>query len=211
MQPGNFQVQIDTFQGRLASLTITALLAALAGCQSEPSAPPDPPEDPLTILDLDGQPVDPFAFSGAKAAVFLFTRTDCPISNRYAPEVRRLHEKFVPQGVAFALVYVDPAQPVEEIRAHLEEYDYPCRAWRDPEHRLVERSGASITPEAAVFVPDGGMPYRGRIDNRFADFGETRAAPTKRDLEDALMAILDGRPVETATTEAVGCYIDDLK
>src|SRR5689334_201117 len=41
----------------------------------------------------------------AKLIVCLFTRTDCPISNSYAPEVRRMYEKFSPRGVAFYLVY----------------------------------------------------------------------------------------------------------
>lgn len=187
------------------SLLASAVIAVLASCHS------DPPEEELTLLDLDGRAVELPELSKSKASVFLFTRTDCPVSNRYAPVVRRLYEEFAAQGVTFYLVYVDPTESVEEIREHVEQYDYPCRALRDPQHQLAQRSGVSVTPEAAVFVPGGLMPYRGRIDNRFVEFGETRAAPTTHDLQDALVAILAGAPVKTPTTEAVGCYIDDLK
>src|SRR5436190_5313008 len=46
----------------------------------------------LSVFDLSGHPVDPFAAPGAKATVFIFISTDCPISNRYAPEIRRFEE-----------------------------------------------------------------------------------------------------------------------
>ena len=41
--------------------------------------------------------------------VLVFTTTDCPISNRYAPELERLHRDYGSRGVAFFLVYPDPA------------------------------------------------------------------------------------------------------
>lgn len=166
------------------------------------------------IVDLAGQPVDPFATVDAKATVFLFVRADCPISNRYAPEVWRLSQKFASRGVAFKLVYVDPSEPSEEIRQHMVDYGYQMMALRDNEHALVKMTGAKVTPEAAVFVPGQSgarMVYRGRIDDQYVDFGKTRPAPTIRDLEDVLQAIVQGDKVATHTTRAVGCYIQDLK
>ena len=100
-------------------LLIGIIPAVLAGCGDQASLP-------LRLLDLTGRHVDPFAEANAKITVFLFTRFDCPISNRYAPEVRRLCEKFASRGVKFYLVYVDPDQSVETIRQHMKEDDYPC-------------------------------------------------------------------------------------
>jgi hypothetical protein len=37
--------------------------------------------------DLTGKSVDPFKLSAGRVLVFLFVRTDCPISNRYAPAI----------------------------------------------------------------------------------------------------------------------------
>jgi len=178
--------------------------------------------DSLRLVDLAGQRVDPFADVNAKAIVFLFVRVDCPISNRYAPEVERLVQEFASQGVAFELVYVDPAEPSEEIRQHMHEFGYHITALRDNEHALVKMTGAKVTPEAAVFVPGPlaasqdsvgtrRMVYRGRIDDQYVDFGRTRPAPSVHDLEDVLQAIVQVRPVATRTTRAVGCFIQDLK
>src|SRR5262244_1471806 len=131
------------------------------------------------LLDLEGKSVNPLADTGAKAVVFIFTRADCPISNRYAPEVRRLSASFTPEKVKFWLVYPDGDTPPDEIRRHVKEYDYNCEALRDPRHELVKATGASVTPEAAVFVFDRSvarMIYRGRIDDQYVAFGKRRPA-----------------------------------
>jgi hypothetical protein len=55
------------------------------------------------------------------------------------------------------------------------------------------------------------MIYRGRIDDQYSSFGKRRPAPTARDLEDLLTAVVKGEQVKFKTTPAVGCYISDLK
>jgi hypothetical protein len=189
---------------RLLVRLLLCAAVALGGCADE-----SPPAD-LYLIDLEGRPVDPFAKAEGEANVFIFVRSDCPISNRYAPEVRRLHDHFSSQGVRFWLVYPDPEEPVEAIRTHLRDYRYPLRVLRDPRQTLVQRTRVRVTPEAAVFVPDGSMVYRGRIDDRYVAFGKERAAPKKRDLYDVLDAIVGARPLEAYTTRATGCTIPSL-
>ena len=93
----------------------------------------------------------------------------------------------------------------------MKEYGYPLGVLRDPQHRLVTKTQVKVTPEVTVFVPGRRMVYRGRIDDRYVDFGKARAKPTQHDLEQALQAILEGRPVNRAITRAVGCFIPDLQ
>ena len=181
------------------------LLVAVVVCADEPTV------NDLRLPDLDGRQVEPLLAKDAKAIVFIFIRTDCPLSNRYAPEVRRLDNKFAKSGVRFWLVYPDPGESGEIIRNHIKEYEYRLKALRDPEHKLVKMTGAQVTPEAAVFSPSGRMIYRGRIDDRYVAFGKARAAPTTRDLEQVLEAILEGKQVTNRTTAAIGCFIPDLR
>ena len=54
------------------------------------------------------------------------------------------------------------------------------------------------------------MLYRGRIDDRYIEFGKDRPQPTVRDLERSLEAILAGKPVPVAETRAVGCILAEL-
>ncbi len=201
---------VTRFRSRRA-LRIGLVLAAMAAGIDEPTAGPST-EEPLRLPALDGTLVAPLAPDPAvRATVALFVRTDCPISNRYAPEVRRIHEAYSKRGVAFWLIYPDPAEEAAAIRAHLDAYSYPMPALKDPEHRFVDRAGASITPEAALFDADGKLVYLGRIDDRYVDFGKARPEPTRHDLALALDALLAGRPVESDRTKAIGCFIDDLR
>lgn len=161
----------------------------------------------VTLLDLDGRHVDPWQARPGAVSVFIFTATECPISNRYAPEIARLYGLFEPRGVAFWLVYVDGRDTPAAIGDHVESFGYPLTALRDPDHTLVTLAGATVTPEVAVFDADRQLRYRGRIDDRYVAFGKSRPRPTIRDLAGALDALLEGRPVAVAETTAIGCYI----
>ena len=160
--------------------------------------------------DLEGKAQDPFA-THAAATVLVFVRTDCPITNRYAPELERLDNEFRARSVAFWLVYPDRDEAPEHIRDHMREYKLPGEALRDPQHVLVRRAHATVAPEAAVFDPSGKLMYHGRIDDRYVDIGKTRPEATVHDLEAAIQAVLSGKPVMHAETKAVGCSLADVE
>jgi len=139
-----------------------------------------------------------------------FVRTDCPISNRYAPAIQKLHETF--RGKAdFWLVYPDAGETAARIHAHDEEFHLTIPALRDVHRELVKRSHATITPESAVFDSNGKLIYHGRIDNWYEDFGRSRSVPTTHELEDAIRSTLNGNATVPDHADAVGCYISDLK
>ncbi|MEA3212850.1 MAG: hypothetical protein QOE70_5907 [Chthoniobacter sp.] len=166
---------------------------------------------PLDLVDLNGQRIDPFQQPKTTASAFLFVRTDCPISNAYAPEIRRLHEKYASRGVAFWLVYLDRDEAPAAIRKHVAEYQYPCGVLRDSRHALAKACGARVTPEAAVYSAQGKLVFVGRIDDRYVAFGKSRPEATTHDLDESLTALLAGRPVPRPAGPAIGCFIEDLK
>ena len=155
--------------------------------------------------------VDPLQTPGARATVLIFVRTDCPISNRYAPEIQRIAARFASEGVKFWLVYPDASETADSIQKHRVEYHFDAGVFQDPRHELVKAAKARVTPEAAIFLPGRKLVYHGRIDDRYIDFGKTRPAATTHDLEAALEAVVAGRAVPNETTRAVGCYLADLK
>jgi len=188
---------------RCAALSVLIVVSTLVGhayaCLPQTS----------TAENLDGKPLDPFAASRNRVVVLLFVRTDCPISNRYAPLLQKMSEKF--RGRAeFWLVYPDRAESASQIRAHLHDYHYSIGAVRDTSHALVRRAQATITPEAAVFDSSGRLRYHGRIDNWYEDFGRSRPAATTHELDDAITSALAGKPTQSDHANAVGCYISDL-
>lgn len=192
---------------------LACVAAALLVCLrvNVTAAAPPPAAPTVRLLDVDDRVVDPFlAAEESRAIVFLFASVDCPISNRYAPVVQRLHDTFAAQGVAFWLIYPNPAETPDAIRAHVKAFNYPVHALRDPRHELVKLAGVTVTPETAVYNHERTLVYRGRIDDRYVALGIERPAATQHDLQDALSATLDRRPVKLSTTPAVGCFISDF-
>ena len=162
------------------------------------------------VFDLKGNAVDPLA-SSSTVNVLLFVRTDCPITNRYAPELQRLNKEFQGRSVSFWLVYPDPTEAKTAIESEIKEYGFPGIPVRDPHDTLVKRAHATTTPEAAVFDQSGTLRYHGRIDDRYVDIGKARQQAEVHDLENAISAVLVGKPVAQAETRAIGCSLADVE
>jgi hypothetical protein len=188
---------LGVFRAILAVLWLGFGAGMAAGCRRAPAPP----------VDLGGRPVT-VPPPGVAATVVLFATTACPIMDRYAPELMRIHARFAREGVEFLLVFASPDDTPDQIQRYLGAYGYPFRALRDPAHVLVRRTGATVTPEAVVFDGHGEVRYRGRIDDRFIALGVARPAPARHDLEDALVALLHGRAPPQAVTPAVGCALN---
>lgn len=162
-----------------------------------------------TAVDLDGTPVDPFQVASGKPVVLVFVRTDCPVSNRYAPVIQQISSKYAGK-VVFWLVYPGKASSAEKIRQHESEYGYKLAALRDPQNALVAQAQAKVTPEAAVFDASHRLVYHGRIDNLYEDLGRARPAATTHELDDAIRAALSGK-TPPPNVPGVGCFIADLE
>jgi hypothetical protein len=169
-----------------AALIIPALLAQVPLTEARPMLPPASPE--LTV--------------------YVFTTTDCPISNRYAPEVKRLAAKFK-SNASFVLVYPVPTDTPAMIREHHKKFAYSIQSVRDVDQRLVKLTGVTVSPEVAV-LRGSEVLYRGRIDDRYVDLGTDRVTATQHDLEDALSAAVSSKPIVVKETKAIGCFLSDL-
>jgi peroxiredoxin len=161
------------------------------------------------LVDLDGRELKFEGEAGTKAVAFVFILADCPICNAYVPELNRLHAAFASRGVWLVLVHADATVAADKAREHAREFALQMPVVLDPKHDLVNKAGATIAPEAAVFSPAGELLYRGRIDNQYAGLGKRRAVVTAHDLQDALEAVLAGKPIPEPRTVAIGCPIPE--
>jgi hypothetical protein len=107
-------------------------------------------------------------------------------------------------------VHVDPDLTTEQAQEHRDEYGIQSPVLLDARHVWVAEAGATRTPEAAVFAANGELLYRGRIDDRYVDFGKRRTQATSADLRDAVTAILAGHAVAEPRTVAIGCFIPEI-
>ena len=205
MKTGRSRLQILLLAGLLLAGAVMGL-SRLRNSSTSPSALSAAPGSGLGY-DLEGHPVDPLASMDGPAVVLLFLGIDCPISNGYAPVIRRLRDEYSTGGVKIWLVYPGADTSIQDIMKHQTEFRLPPGVLRDPTHSLVALSHASVTPEAAVFLPGGRLVYHGRIDNRHENPGSSRPEATEHDLQVVLQRIVDGEAVTPHHSRAVGCYI----
>lgn len=180
---------------------LLALVVALAFA----AAPLTP--TPIAATDIDGKSWTLLAPAAHQLDLLFFVAADCPISNRYAPEIARICRDYSSRGVRCFMVYPDAAVDAAAVAKHRADYGLGSTpAIIDRRHQLVDAVGSRVTPEAALYSPAGRV-YRGRIDDWYIDVSRARLQANRHDLRLALDATLAGRAVAQPETEAIGCFI----
>lgn len=166
----------------------------------------DLPKAPLKLVGgvaTNGTPVN-FAPGKSKATVLFFIATDCPIANRYAPEIARIDKAYSAKGVKTYRIYT--TKDAKAIIQHGNEYSLSMTAVLDSNRSLMAATGAKISPEAIVLNQKGVLVYRGRIDDQNVEHGVVRKG-YRRDLRVALDELLAGKPISQPEMTAIGCYL----
>jgi len=159
------------------------------------------------LRDAQGGVHTPAEWSGQRAILLFFVTTDCPAGNSYVPEMNRIHDAYASRGVAVYAVQADPGVAEAEVARYAKDYRYGFPLLLDPDQVLVRHTNATVTPQAAILLPDGRLAYLGRIDNRVVDFGKSRPQATQSDVRMILDMVLSGKSVAYSTTKSIGCAI----
>ncbi|MCC6145922.1 MAG: redoxin domain-containing protein, partial [Candidatus Hydrogenedentes bacterium] len=135
----------------------------------------------------------------------------CPIVRQSYPTLTELKKAFAPQGVEFLLINANAQDTREEVAAELKEFEAEFPVLMDTAQTVASGLGVKRTAEAFVIVParEWKIVYRGALDDQL-DYGGGKEAAEHHWLRDALSAVLEERPVETARTEPKGCLINFL-
>jgi peroxiredoxin len=184
-------------------LTLSILLAGIDLPRAE-----DKPNESVSTFDLrdaQGRKHTADLWKDKKAVVLVFLGIECPVSNGYSPEYRRLAEGYAGRGVLFYGIHPDPEVTAEIAAKHAAEFRLPFAVLLDPTQGVATQAGIKVVPEAALLSPQGRVLYRGRIDDLYTADGKRREQPKTHDLEEALKAVLAGKAPPVARTQAFGC------
>jgi peroxiredoxin len=178
-----------------ASLLVTAPAGGVAGR-------PVGIGEPLPAFEATALSGEAFSLEAAiqshKVVVVVFTSTVCPYANYYAAHVRELSESYGPRGVLFVGVNSNNWESRQEVLDHARERGFAFPMIKDEGHLIADRLGADRTPEAFLVDSSGRLRYRGWVKSK-------QESP---DLQRALDAVLEGRPVRRPVTKAFGCAVD---
>ena len=186
-------------------------LAILIGVQPRPvpAAPPQTvapfrlPDTRGEVVELGYQDTDPWT-------VICFLGTECPLAKLYGPRLARLAKEFESRQVRFIGINSNRQDSMDEIRDYAKEHAISFAMAKDYGNQVADQFAAQRTPEVVVVDQNLAIRYRGRIDDQYSP-GIARSRPSREDLRLAIEQLLAGKPVDTPTTEPVGCFIGRIK
>jgi len=198
-------------------LGTTALVIAWAArpASGAPPASEPAPADGARVVDLGklelvdvatGRRDTLHALAGAKATVVFFSSNACPVALAYEQDLAAAAAGLAERGVKLVAVSSSYADTRDAINRHRLDAKLPYPLYRDVGGKTAAALGATRTSEVALVGPDGRVVYQGRIDDRVTPLVR-RPRPTTRELGDAVDALLAGREVAVARTQATGCVI----
>lgn len=163
------------------------------------------------VVDVAGQARLLGETPGTKAIVLVFLGPECPISQRYVPELNRIAAEEGTNRVEFLGVLSGPSMTRTQAAVFVKEYALQFPVLFDEAGALARWLRPTHVPQAFVLKPDGDLLYRGRIDDGYESPGKRRTVIQHRELRDALSAVLAGRTPPRIFAPPVGCYFEEWR
>lgn len=147
-----------------------------------------------------------FPLKDAPLSLFIFLSPECPLCQNYSPVLNRLQKQYTGKVRAYGII-PGKSYDAATIKTFREKYKIAFPLLTDASFKLAHYLQASITPEVVLLNAQGGLVYRGAIDDWLKDLGKMKTKITTHYLEDAI----SGYPGQAniKRTKAVGCLIND--
>ena len=154
------------------------------------------------LKNVDGKIVSLSSnYKDAKGVIVVFTCNHCPFAKKYEDRIIALDKKY--KGLGYPVVAIQPNDPAIEgedsyenmqKRASAKAYGFPYLF--DETQTTAHAYGATKTPHVFIL-------QKSAID----DNSDDATAVKEKYAENAIDALLAGKPVATTNTKAVGCGI----
>jgi peroxiredoxin len=192
-------------------LVVSALALLIAGKPVLPNYGVGDTVADFKLKNVDGKMVSLSDYKNSKGVIVIFDCNTCPYSKAYNERIIALNKKYASQGFPVITINsnapeLSPGDSFEEMvdLAESKKYDFPYLF--DETQSVAKAFGASNTPHVFILKREGKdfkVAYVGGIDNN----SRNGASADKKYVEEAVDALLNGKPVPTTKTKAMGCGI----
>jgi len=164
------------------------------------------------LKNVDGKMVSLADYKDAKGYIVIFDCNTCPYSKAYNDRIIALNGKYASKGFPVITINANdpslsPGDSFDEMksRAKNKKYDFPYLM--DETQEVARAYGATNTPHVFVLnrvsATESKVAYIGAIDDNSRD----ASAVTRKYVEEAVDALLEGKTVNNTKTKAIGCTI----
>lgn len=162
----------------------------------------------FSLKNFDGKRVSLSDYIHQKGVILIFDCNTCPYSKAYNDRIVALNKTYAPKGVPVVTVNSNdgPGDRFEDMIALAKKKNYEFPYLLDETQSVARAFGATNTPHAFLLRREGStfvVAYMGAIDNNPRNGSQA----DKKYVEEAVNALLAGKPVTTEKTKAVGCGI----
>ncbi len=165
----------------------------------------------FSLENIDGKMVSLKDYKDAKGFIVIFTCNTCPYAVAYEDRIIALDEKYAEKGFPVIAIMpnnteVKPEDNMEAMRARAKAKGFTFPYLMDEGQKIYPQYGATKTPHVYILLktPDGNqVQYIGAIDDNYQD----AKAVNQKYAEDAVDALLSGKPIKETQTRAIGCSI----
>ena len=138
-----------------------------------------------------------------KVVVVVFTCNSCPVAAEYEDRIIAFAKKHAGE-VAVVAINVNRIEEdnLEHMKERAKSQQFPYVYLFDETQKIAKDFGATYTPEFYVLGPDRKVVYMGGMDDN-----SDPAIVTENYLEPAVESVLNGTPLKTKETRAIGCRV----
>lgn len=160
------------------------------------------------LPSVDGRTYARDDFADRPVLVVMFICNHCPYVKAVEDRIVALAREYGPRGVQLVGICANDAAAYPD-----DSFDALARRWRekaygfpylhDESQEVARAFDAACTPDIYVYGPDRKLAYHGRIDDNWKDPRQV----TRRELAEALDALLAGRAPSPEQRPSLGCSI----
>ncbi|WP_315052962.1 thioredoxin family protein [Chryseobacterium indoltheticum] len=163
------------------------------------------------LKNIDGKMVSLSDFKKAKGFIVVFTCNNCPYAKKYEDRIVALDKKYKDAG--YPVIAINPNDPnvqpedgFQQMITRAKEKGFTFPYLVDEGQMVYPQYGATKTPHVFILQKEGSkniVKYIGAIDNNYDDPNDV----SEHYVQDAMDALLSGKPVANVKTVAIGCTI----
>ncbi len=186
------------------------LAVSLAACAEalEPGVSIPAQVAQVKMKNIDGKEVSIADVKGANGTLVVFSCNHCPWAKAWEQRIVDLGNALSPKGIGVLMINSNDPAAYAEDRFEVMVERSKARGIRfpyvvDATSGVARAFGASHTPEIFLFDAKDRLVYTGALD----DNSENPTAVKQRYAQEAITAMLAGRPVAVPKTKSIGCSI----
>jgi len=165
----------------------------------------------FSLKNIDGNMVSLKDYKEAKGYIVIFTCNTCPYAVAYEDRVEALNKKYANLGYPVIAIMpnnpdVQPGDRLEAMQARAKAKGFTFPYLMDRGQKIYPQYGATKTPHVYILEKTkkgNEVKYIGAIDDNYQD----EASVSKKYVENAVDALLQGKEIEEKETRAIGCSI----